>query len=64
MGKCYYRTPDGKCFLENDFFPIVKTYAGYDTRTLNRQLFLRILYDFTTVSRISPRYSSAIAWWI
>lgn len=24
MGRCYYRTPDGRCFLENDFFPMVK----------------------------------------
>ncbi|KAB8277036.1 hypothetical protein BDV30DRAFT_235282 [Aspergillus minisclerotigenes] len=45
MGKCYYRTPDGHCFLENHFFPIVRKYAGYDTRTMNRQLFLRILYN-------------------
>ncbi|KAL4775263.1 hypothetical protein BDW60DRAFT_204529 [Aspergillus nidulans var. acristatus] len=45
MGRCYYRTPDGKCFLENDFFPTVKKYAGYDTRTLSRQLFLRILFN-------------------
>ncbi|EFR04324.1 FAD binding domain-containing protein [Nannizzia gypsea CBS 118893] len=45
MGRGYYRTSDGKCFLENDFFPIVKKYAGYDTRTLSRSLFLRILYD-------------------
>ncbi|CAI7658434.1 unnamed protein product [Penicillium glandicola] len=45
MGRCYYRTQSGKCFLENDFFPIVKKYAGYDTRTMNRQLFLQILYN-------------------
>ncbi|KAE8352204.1 hypothetical protein BDV28DRAFT_149239 [Aspergillus coremiiformis] len=45
MGRCYYRTPDAQCFLENDFFPIVKKYAGYNTRTLNRQLFLCILYN-------------------
>lgn len=24
MGRCYYRTSSGKCFLENDFFPLVR----------------------------------------
>lgn len=45
MGGCQCRTPDGKSFASNDFFGVVKRNTGYDTRTLDRQLFLRLLYD-------------------
>nr|ART35001.1 putative monooxygenase [Fusarium aywerte] len=38
MGGAHCRDPSGKSFASNDFF-------GYDTRTLDRQVFLRELYE-------------------
>ncbi|PCD32676.1 hypothetical protein AU210_008922 [Fusarium oxysporum f. sp. radicis-cucumerinum] len=35
----------GKSFASNDFFGVVRKFAGYDTRTLDRQVFLRQLYE-------------------
>ncbi|KAK6215287.1 hypothetical protein QIS74_08306 [Colletotrichum tabaci] len=45
MGGAHCRDPSGKSFASNDFFGVVREFAGYDTRTLDRQLFLRTLYQ-------------------
>ncbi|KAF5570493.1 FAD binding domain-containing protein [Fusarium phyllophilum] len=45
MGGAHCRDPTGKSFASNDFFGVVRKFAGYDTRTLNRQVFLRQLYE-------------------
>ncbi|KAF5665738.1 FAD binding domain-containing protein [Fusarium circinatum] len=45
MGGAHCRDPTGKSFASNDFFGVVRKYAGYDTRTLDRQVFLRQLYE-------------------
>ncbi|KAF4990930.1 hypothetical protein FGRMN_8168 [Fusarium graminum] len=45
MGGANCRDPSGKAFASNDFFGVVRKFAGYDTKTLDRQVFLRQLYD-------------------
>ncbi|KXH50583.1 hypothetical protein CSAL01_11463 [Colletotrichum salicis] len=45
MGGAQCRDPSGKTFASNDFFGVVRKYAGYDTRSLDRQVFLRTLYE-------------------
>ncbi|EWG38549.1 hypothetical protein FVEG_01739 [Fusarium verticillioides 7600] len=45
MGGAHCRDPTGKSFASNDFFGVVRKFAGYDTRTLDRQVFLRELYE-------------------
>ncbi|KAH7199517.1 hypothetical protein DER44DRAFT_729799 [Fusarium oxysporum] len=45
MGGAHCRDPTGKSFASNDFFGVVRKFAGYDTRTLDRQVFLRQLYE-------------------
>ncbi|OHE97146.1 hypothetical protein CORC01_07587 [Colletotrichum orchidophilum] len=45
MGGAQCRDPSGKTFASNDFFGVVRKFAGYDTRTLDRQVFLRTLYE-------------------
>ncbi|KAL0769515.1 hypothetical protein CaCOL14_008823 [Colletotrichum acutatum] len=45
MGGAQCRDPSGKIFASNDFFGVVRKFAGYDTRTLDRQVFLRKLYE-------------------
>ncbi|WEW58626.1 hypothetical protein PRK78_004094 [Emydomyces testavorans] len=45
MERCCCRTSSGKAYTENHFFGVVREYAGYDTRTLDRTAFLRTLYD-------------------
>ncbi|GKU06435.1 fad-containing protein [Fusarium langsethiae] len=45
MGGASCRDPNGKIFTSNDFFGVVRKFAGYDTRTLDRQVFLHELYE-------------------
>ncbi|KAF4778492.1 hypothetical protein HER10_EVM0005774 [Colletotrichum scovillei] len=45
MGGAQCRDPSGRTFASNDFFGVVRKFAGYDTRTLDRQVFLRKLYE-------------------
>nr|ART34997.1 putative monooxygenase [Fusarium sp.] len=45
MGGAHCRDPTGRSFAYNDFFGVVRKFAGYDTRTLDRQVFLRQLYE-------------------
>ncbi|CVK91300.1 uncharacterized protein FMAN_09443 [Fusarium mangiferae] len=45
MGGAHCRDPTGKIFASNDFFGVIRKFAGYDTRTLDRQVFLRQLYE-------------------
>ncbi|KAK7757299.1 hypothetical protein SLS62_000849 [Diatrype stigma] len=45
MGGAYCRDPSGSSYTHNDFFGVVRANAGYDTRTIDRQQFLQILYE-------------------
>ncbi|KAK2612306.1 FAD-dependent monooxygenase dep2 [Conoideocrella luteorostrata] len=45
MGGAHCRDSAGRSFASNDFFDAVRKFAGYDTRTLERQVFLHELYN-------------------
>ncbi|EEP76514.1 predicted protein [Uncinocarpus reesii 1704] len=45
MGGCSCRTSSGRAFAHSRFFDTVKRYTGYDTRTLDRRVFLTTLHD-------------------
>ncbi|EXL44491.1 hypothetical protein FOCG_13466 [Fusarium oxysporum f. sp. radicis-lycopersici 26381] len=49
MGGAHCRDATGKSFASNDFFGVIRKFAGYDTRTLDRQVFLPMVTQYNAI---------------
>ncbi|EXK33707.1 hypothetical protein FOMG_10958 [Fusarium oxysporum f. sp. melonis 26406] len=52
MGGAHCRDPTGKSFASNDFFGVVRKFAGYDTRTLDRQARVEDIIEDNSSARV------------